>query len=130
MISPAAVFARDAARQKVAMFGQDTDKRRELASAVAGAASAVASFGLLQASLFWLSRSEHDTVSTWLHQVVADWLGHETNPRRQEITTILPDFLVEQETPVYRLLSNDALELLSYLKRFTKLAANRVEWGA
>ncbi|MGH8908448.1 MAG: type III-B CRISPR module-associated protein Cmr5 [Egibacteraceae bacterium] len=130
MISPAAVFARDAARQKVATFGPDMHKRQELASAVAGAASAVASFGLLQASLFWLSRSEQDTVSKWLHQVVADWLGHEANPRRQEITTILPDFLVEQDTPVYRLLSNDALELLSYLKRFTKLAANRVEWGA
>ncbi|MGH8931187.1 MAG: type III-B CRISPR module-associated protein Cmr5 [Egibacteraceae bacterium] len=129
MIGPVAVFARDEARQRVVELGSDQDKRKQLASAVAGAASAVASFGLLQASLYWLARRDDD--STWLHdKVVAGWLGHETNPRRQQITTVLPDFLVEQAAPVYRVLSNDALELLSYLKRFTKLAANRPEWGA
>lgn len=125
MISPAAVFARDRAIQKVQ--GLSEDERKKLASATAGAASTVASWGLLQATLFW--EANKDDNDTWIHDRLREWFCDNGNPRCQGIDTVsLPDFLVDLPTPIYRQLTADALDLLGYLKRFTKVAARRKEW--
>ncbi|MGH3925184.1 MAG: type III-B CRISPR module-associated protein Cmr5 [Pseudonocardiaceae bacterium] len=91
---------------------------------IGGSLAGLAAAGALGRHFDRVTIVERDRFPDELHDVLLEWFSHIQNPRSQVInTTSLPDFLVDLSTPIYRQLTTDAMELLSYLKRFTKVAA-------
>lgn len=129
MIPAVAVYARRAVAQKAT--GMDQEARDAFSSKVASGAAAVASWGLLQATLSW--EGGDDATELWLVAQVVDWLQAAENPAgvgagaKARIT--LSDYLLDLDSLVYRRVSVDAISLFTYLKRFARLAKADRHWG-
>lgn len=129
MIPAVAVFSHDLVAQRVHELGPDKEKRKAFASDAAGAASAVAASGLLQAVLLWSGRGGEDTRFI---AAVGDWLASDNNPRQlwrgRQAGDRLVDWLLGRDPGEYLVATGTAIELLVYVKRFANLAKLDPAW--
>lgn len=123
MIAPVASFARERVVRWVSAEQVDRD---DLSSQLAGAASAVAAWGLLQAVVFWegSGRDEHRR----LLAALKDWMVDERNLRQRPVTGTLDGFLLDLTHADYRQLTGEAIELFVFLKRFARVAKSDATW--